>query len=292
MTLTQIHYFLELCKTMNFTKAAQNLFVSQPTLSRQVQLLETELNVTLLKRSNREVILTRAGEVFRQEFSKIDDEIELAIMRVTKADENRREIRIGFSEQVIGIQMLRLVEQLKGYFPGYSIQMSQGYYHELRHQFERGLLDIVVSVEQIFEDDWPEQWKKIYELPAYFTYMPQLFPEGYTPTVEDFRSKKFVFTSRPGGACIVRRQREILKSIGITLTEEQCAYADEVLAGLALSYGDDAYAVYCNPSECGMKTLPLPDYAEKFRMYACWNSQTMPHLTDFFDEMIAAQEAT
>ena len=291
MTLTQIHYFLELCKTMNFTKAAQNLFVSQPTLSRQVQLLETELDVTLLKRSNREVILTRAGEVFRNEFSKIDEEIELAIMRVSKADENRKEIRIGFAEQVIAVQMLRLVEDLKAYFPGYSIQMNQGYYHELRHQFERGLLDIVVSIERIGSTEWSCQWKKVYELPAYFTYMPQLFQEDYTPTWEDFKQKKFIFSGRPGASNIVQRQREILQSIGIDLQEDSCFYTDEVLSGLMLTHADDAYAVYCNPTECGIMTLPLPEHAKKFRMFACWNRETMPHLTDFFNAINPDEES-
>lgn len=285
MTLTQIRYFLELCKTMNFTKAAENLFVAQPTLSRQVQLLETELDVTLLKRSRREVILTQAGETFRNEFSKIDDEIELAVMRVKKAGEPCREIRVGFSEPVLPIYVLNLVEQLKDCFPEYSIQMSQGYYYEMMHQFERGMLDIVASIEKIDYKNWNTPWQQICALPAYFTYSPQLFPEGYQPTIEDFKGKKFIFSSRSGAENIVRRQREILESVGITVTEDRCLFANDVLSTLMAIHCRDSFSVFCNPSERGLITLPLPEQAEKFRMAACWNQKTAPHLTKFFHEM-------
>ena len=285
MTLTQIRYFLELCRTMNFTKAAENLYVAQPTLSRQLQLLETELDVTLLKRSRREVILTQAGEIFRNEFSKIDDEIEFAVMRVKKASESCQELRVGFTEAVLPIYVLNLVEQLKDCFPEYSIQMSQGYYYEMMHQFERGMLDIVASIEKIDYKNRDTPWQQICTLPAYFTYSPQLFPEGYQPTAKDFMDQNFIFSSRSGAENIVRRQREILESVGITVTEDRCFFADDILSTLMAIHGRDSCSVFCNPTERGMITLPLPEQAEKFRMVACWNQQAAPHLTTFFREI-------
>ncbi len=285
MTLTQIRYFLELCRTMNFTKAAANLYVTQPTLSRQIQQMETELGVTLLKRNRREVILTPVGEVFRNEFGKIDAEIELAITRVKKASETQQEIRVGFSEMMISLHLVDLIEQIRACFPEYSIRLSQGYHSELKYQMERGMLDIVVSVEKIDYDNWAPQWQRVYNtLPAYFTYSPRLFPEGYQPTIEDFRDKKFVFAARPGAGSVVRRQHEIMESVGLTIKEENCVYADEVLAALMFNYCEDSFAVFCNPSERGLKTLPLPEGAKKFRVFVCWNQQTMPQLERLFSK--------
>ena len=82
--------FLEVCQTMNFTKAASNLFVAQPSLSRQIQMLETELGVQLLVRSNRNVVLTDAGEVFKREFTKISGAIEVAIHKIQEAGTQKK----------------------------------------------------------------------------------------------------------------------------------------------------------------------------------------------------------
>jgi len=290
VTLTQIHYFLELCKTMNFTKAAQNLYISQPTLSRQIQLLEAELKVTLLERTNREMILTRAGEVFRKEFSQIEDEIDVAIMRVKKASESQKEIRIGFSESLIPMHILNLLEQLKAHLPSYSFQICQAYYYELRHQFERGMLDLVVSIEAIDSDDWKVQWHQGRSLPAYFTYSGAMFPEGYEPTTEDFKDKKLICSSRAGAENIARKQRRILASAGITVAEEDIVFVEDIISALMFTHSKSGYAVFCNPIEYGLKTKQLPESAERFNMVACWNRQTMPHLTEFFEEILPASD--
>ncbi len=61
MNLTQIEYFLEVAKSLNFTKAAKSLHVSQPALSKQIANLERDLEVLLFFRTNKAVSLTPAG---------------------------------------------------------------------------------------------------------------------------------------------------------------------------------------------------------------------------------------
>ncbi len=63
MELAQIRYFLTLCRTKNFSRAAEELYVAQPTLSQQIKRLEEELGVSLFIRSTRSVQLTEAGQV-------------------------------------------------------------------------------------------------------------------------------------------------------------------------------------------------------------------------------------
>lgn len=62
MTLLQLTYFVELCRTNNFTRAAENLNVTQPTVSNAVRDLELEFGLKLLERDNRHLALTPAGE--------------------------------------------------------------------------------------------------------------------------------------------------------------------------------------------------------------------------------------
>lgn len=62
MNLTQLRYFVRVAEMGSFSKAAIELDVAQPALSRQVRLLETDLHVTLLQRTGRGVLLTEPGK--------------------------------------------------------------------------------------------------------------------------------------------------------------------------------------------------------------------------------------
>ncbi len=71
MELRQLEYFTAVNKFKNYTKAAEYLHVSQPTVSIAVQKLEEELGVQLLERDNKNIALTAPGRVFLQEAEKI-----------------------------------------------------------------------------------------------------------------------------------------------------------------------------------------------------------------------------
>ena len=62
MTLTQLKYTLAVAEEGNFTQAAERCFVTQPTLSMQVQKLEEELNIELFNRKSKPITLTAVGE--------------------------------------------------------------------------------------------------------------------------------------------------------------------------------------------------------------------------------------
>ena len=61
MELQQLRYLVALSKTLNFSKAAEEVFISQPTLSQQIRKLEEELDVRLVERSTRNVAMTPIG---------------------------------------------------------------------------------------------------------------------------------------------------------------------------------------------------------------------------------------
>lgn len=64
MTTKQIDYCIELARTLNFSRAAENQFVSQPTFSYQIRLLEEEIGFTIFERSGKGASLTPAGAQF------------------------------------------------------------------------------------------------------------------------------------------------------------------------------------------------------------------------------------
>ncbi len=64
MTIKQIDYCIEVARTLNFSRAADNLFVSQPTFSYQIRLLEEEVGFTIFERNGKGAALTPAGAQF------------------------------------------------------------------------------------------------------------------------------------------------------------------------------------------------------------------------------------
>ena len=79
MTTKQIDYCIELAHTLNFSRAAENLFVSQPTFSYQIRLLEEEIGFAVFERSGRGAALTPAGAQFVSFLATMREELKRAV---------------------------------------------------------------------------------------------------------------------------------------------------------------------------------------------------------------------
>lgn len=82
MNITRIEYFLMTAKYMSFTKAANLLYISQPSLSKQIAVLEEELGQQLFDRTKRTLTLTPAGKVLYSGFEKLMPEIESLVEKI------------------------------------------------------------------------------------------------------------------------------------------------------------------------------------------------------------------
>ena len=81
MTTKQIDYCIELAHTLNFSRAAENLFVSQPTFSYQIRLLEEEIGFALFERSGKGASLTPAGAQFVGFLANMREDLKRAIQQ-------------------------------------------------------------------------------------------------------------------------------------------------------------------------------------------------------------------
>lgn len=75
MDLRKLKYFLEVARTGNVSRAATRVWISQPALSRQIQLLEEELGVQLFERKARGVLLTEAGRLFQRRAGSLMNDV-------------------------------------------------------------------------------------------------------------------------------------------------------------------------------------------------------------------------
>src|SRR6476659_8889456 len=97
MELRHLRYFLAVGEALNFTKAAAQLRVAQPALGRQMQDLEDELGVDLMKRSPRGVILTAEGKLFLDEVRELLKRADESVAKVRAlARGEYGELHIGY----------------------------------------------------------------------------------------------------------------------------------------------------------------------------------------------------
>ncbi|MCE7053900.1 LysR substrate-binding domain-containing protein [Algoriphagus sp. AGSA1] len=87
MTILQIKYFLVLAKELHFWNTAEKVFISQSSLSRQIQALEEELKLQLFERDKRNVKLTDAGRFLQAQLTVKMEELDRIIRQAKKIDE-------------------------------------------------------------------------------------------------------------------------------------------------------------------------------------------------------------
>lgn len=88
MTIFQIECFLAVAEHLNFAKAAEQLNVSQPAITRQIRTLEEELNTQLFIRNTRWVRLTENGRIFQSDAQVMATAARRSIQRFAKKDES------------------------------------------------------------------------------------------------------------------------------------------------------------------------------------------------------------
>lgn len=96
MTLNQLQYFQTVARTENYHLAAEQLYVSQPSLSRSIASLEKELGVLLFEKSGRGICLTKSGRLLLEYADRILDECETAVCKMKELSSDGGRIDIGY----------------------------------------------------------------------------------------------------------------------------------------------------------------------------------------------------
>lgn len=145
MDIRILSYFLEVAKSGNISRAAENLHMSQPPLSRSMQLLEEELGVTLFVRGKRKITLTHEGQLLRKRAQQM---IALADKTVEEISGMKNEVSgriyIGSIESIsLGIMPKWIVEFHQQY-PEVYFDWWSGNSNDVLERLEHGLIDFAV----------------------------------------------------------------------------------------------------------------------------------------------------
>lgn len=149
MTSNQINFVLELAKTLNFNRAAENLFITQPSLTYNIKAIEEEIGFTIFRRSKNGVtLLTPAGKQFCVALKNIRDEFRRAIEKGQNISRRYKDnLTIGLPMRSAIYFLPQAIEQFEKTYAGISVTPE---IVPLEHyeKFLCGELDIIFAREQ------------------------------------------------------------------------------------------------------------------------------------------------
>jgi DNA-binding transcriptional LysR family regulator len=118
--LRKLRYFSVLAEQLNFSRAAEELHIAQPVLSRQIRALESELNAQLFVRDKKRTELTAAGEQLRADAAPLLLSAEALRRRVTRAAREAGTFTVGFMP---GLTVTGPVRLLREAHPGLAVEV-------------------------------------------------------------------------------------------------------------------------------------------------------------------------
>ena len=147
MDLAQIRYFLSVADNLSFTRAAEALYVSQPTVSKQIALLEDELGIKLFSRTNRGVYLTYAGKMLYPDLREALTLIDTAVQKAARTTADvRGQVSIGIGSMMdINYIIPGFLRAFTQVYPGIHLKITSHSFSTLQQKLEGGELDMIFT---------------------------------------------------------------------------------------------------------------------------------------------------
>lgn len=171
MTITQLQYVLAVAEHKNFTLAAEKCFVTQPTLSMQIQKVEEELNIQIFDRSKKPIQLTEIGQKIVNQAKNIVNEAD----RMQDIVEQQKgfiggEFRLGIIPTIMPTLLPMFLNNFIKKYPKVKLIIEELNTDEIILKLKNGHLDAAIAATPLMEE-------KIKEVVLYFepfmAYIPQ-----------------------------------------------------------------------------------------------------------------------
>ncbi|MGQ0677286.1 MAG: LysR family transcriptional regulator [Rhodospirillales bacterium] len=239
MEIHQIRYFLAVCETLNFTRAAERCNVSQPALTRAIKSLEDELGGELLRRERNLTHLTELGRLVHEPLVRVLAETERtkkeaqAFLKLDDAP-----LKLGMMCTIGPVRLTGILGHLHKAFPGIQIHLIEDTPQGLVDRLMRGEVELAVLSTP---DPKPD---RLDILPLYRERFVLAFPPGHrfekknAVSIEDMDGESYLLRVE----CEVKdRIREIREARGVKLnicfqSQREDWIQSMVLAGLGCAY--------------------------------------------------------
>lgn len=157
MTITQLHYVLAVAEHKNFTVAAEKCFVTQPTLSMQIQKLEEELDIQIFDRSKKPIQLTDVGEKIVSQAKNIVNESG----RIKDIVDQQKgfiggEFRVGIIPTIMPTLLPMFMNNFINKYPKVNLIIEERTTEEIIRMIKNGQLDAAIAATPLNEESIKE----------------------------------------------------------------------------------------------------------------------------------------
>lgn len=280
INLQQIEYFMSVAEKLNFTEAAKSLYISQPSLSKQIGLLEEELGFALFARNKRVVKLTPAGDVLNQRWRKLVTDLELSVEEAVKANASYEgELKVGL---INCNPVHRFVEPiLSGFskkYPHLMLSYESYSFKELREKLLARELDIIFTLyfDLDFQLNEDIEWKRIEEIRLCMV-VPKSNPlsERDDLTLADVKDEPFILISPNDSPSGVNRIIDLCRTYGFQPNVKKyvpniSSLAVSIASGMGVAIHGDK-EIFDNENR--LRFYPIPDREHDSDLIAVWQKK-------------------
>ena len=173
MTITQLKYVIAVAEHQNFTKAAEKTFVTQPTLSMQIQKLEEELDILIFDRTKKPIELTSVGQQIVDQARNIVNEAD----RMQDIVDQQKgfvggSFKLGIIPTIMPTLLPMFLRTFTNRYPKVQLRIEELTTDEIIHKLNDGHLDAAVAATPLGQD-------KIKERPLYYEPFVGYIPENH-----------------------------------------------------------------------------------------------------------------
>lgn len=195
MELRELRYFLAVAREGSITKAAEQLFIAQPSLSKQMQNLEREVGRPLFDRGSRKITLTETGRLLKKRAEEM-----LALYEKTEReisvppDEVRGEVFIGGGESYAVQTVAGAARAVQEEYPAIRFNFFSGDADAVTELLDKGLLDFGILVDVADKPKYNSLPLPLKDVWGVFMRKDSPLAQKQVVTAEDLRDKPLIFS--------------------------------------------------------------------------------------------------
>ena len=230
MTLTQLEYTLAVAEVGNFTLAAEKCFVTQPTLSMQVQKLEDELGVKLFNRNTKPIGLTQIGsKILTQAKTIVEESKRMDDIVSMEKGEVKGEFKLGIIPTVMPTLLPMFLNNFIKKYPKVNLKIEDLNTSSIEEKLLGGRLDAGIAAT-------PLENSKLIEKPLYYEpfvgYIPKSHPLSKLESIEPIDIEELEILVLEDGHCFRNHVLKLCKTTSISKSFDLKSGSFETLVNL------------------------------------------------------------
>lgn len=283
-----IGYFLKVADTLSFSKAAEELYITQPALSKCIRQLEDEIGVMLFHRSTKHVELTPGGQILYNEWKVWHDRSEELIHEArTMNGIGAAKIRVGIVEfSGVMKKVIPVINAFDDAHPELEIDFEILSYTDLRKRLANGDLDLIITLStEVGDQSSSIHVRRLMDLQLYII-VPKRnhFYNNETLRFEDLSEETFCILdnlySDEAKNCIL----DHCKALGFTPKNIKY-YSNMRSMELSLAHSDyvtTGYNTFFDENN-ELKLFPIPNIGNSPEMVFAWKGELRKSTTEFLN---------